>query len=206
VSYDIVVVDDHSVDGGRAVVQEFIDTHPDVPLLLLGCETNRGLSAARNLAIEHARATKLMMLDADNELYPSCLKALSAALDGDSGAAFAYGTIEDFGVTPGVRSAMAWHVPWLCERNYIDAQAMIRRSVFERHGGYRLESEWAYGWEDWELWLRLAAAGEYGVHVPNFVGRYRTQASSMLTITNLVHDRMLADLRASYPLLAWPAS
>ncbi len=204
VAFEVVIVDDHSTDDGRAVVAAYLDRHPDVPMVLLGRETNRGLSPARNLAIASARGAKIMVVDADNHLYPNCLKVLSDALDTDHDAALAYGTLEDFGVEPGMRSAMGWHVPWICERNYIDAQAMIRADVFARHGGYRTEGAWVYGWEDWELWLRLAAAGERGVHHANFVGRYRTQRSSMVAVTNLVHDKMMAELRATYPLLPWP--
>src|SRR5690606_31538210 len=99
---------------------------------------NRGLPASRNLAIESARADKIMVMDADNLVYPNALRLLGDALDRDPGAAFAYSTLEEFGVAPGVRSAMAWNPEWLCEENYIDAQAMVRRSVFERHGGYRV--------------------------------------------------------------------
>jgi hypothetical protein len=204
VDFEMVIVDDHSTDNGRAVVTDYLDQHPQAPMVLLGRETNRGLSPARNLAIECARGRKIMVVDADNHLYPRCLKTLSDVLDSAPDAAFAYGTLEDFGVAPGMRSAMGWHVPWVCERNYIDAQAMIRADVFARYGGYRTEGTWVYGWEDWELWLRLAAAGEHGVHHPNFVGRYRTQPSSMVAVTNLVHDKMMAELRAMYPSLPWP--
>jgi hypothetical protein len=94
-------------------------------------------------------------------------------------------------------------VPWLTDGNYIDAQAMIRRSTFTRHGGYRTGDPLVYGWEDWELWLRLAAAGEYGVHVPEMLGRYRSQATSMISVSNLAADAMHDHLRSLYPDLPW---
>jgi hypothetical protein len=137
-------------------------------------------------------------------LLPHCLTMLGATLDAHPEAAGAYGILEDFGAQPGVRSAQGWHVPWLCERNYIDAQALLRRSAWERAGGYREADGWAYGWEDWELWLHLAELGEHLVHVPNFVGRYRTQPTSMVTISNLANDRLLAHLRSLHPSLPWP--
>ena len=204
VELEIVVVDDHSTDGGRDVVKGFVDEHPDVPIVLLGSDINRGLPTARNLAFDAARADKVMVMDADNLVYPNAIAVIARARDDDPSAAFAYSTLEEFGVAPGVRSAMAWHVPWLCERNYIDAQAMIRRSAWERHGGYRTDDELVFGWEDWELWLRFASAGEHGVHVPRMLGRYRTQTESMLSTTNLVADRMFAHLREIHPTLPWP--
>jgi hypothetical protein len=204
VEYELLVVDDHSTDDGRAVVRRFADAHPEVPVLLLGSEVNRGLAASRNLGVAEARAELVFVLDADNLLYPSALRRLADALDADPDAAFAYATLEDFGVSTGVRSAMGWHAPWLCDRNYIDAQAMFRRSTFERHGGYRTGDDLVHGWEDWELWLRLAEAGVRGIHLPVMLGRYRTQTSSMITTTNLAADTMLAHLRELHPTLPWP--
>lgn len=204
VDIELVVVDDHSTDAGRAVVTEFIADHPDVPILLLGSDINRGLPAARNLAFESARAEHVMVMDADNLIYPNALARLSAALDADTEAAFAYSSLEEFGVSTGVRSAMAWNPQRLCESNYIDAQAMVRRSAWQRHGGYRTGDELVFGWEDWELWLRIAAAGERGVHVAQLLGRYRTQAESMIATSNLVADQMMAHLRELHPGLPWP--
>ena len=206
VDFEIIVVDDHSTDDGRAAVARFVDRHDDVPVVLLGSDINRGLPAARNLGFEHARADRVMVMDADNLVYPNAMARLSRALDRDPAASFAYSSLEEFGVSAGVRSAMAWNVERLCEANYIDAQAMIRVDAWERHGGYRVGDELVFGWEDWELWLRFAAAGEYGVHVAQMLGRYRTQAESMISTTNLVADRMTAHLRELHPDLPWPGS
>ena len=205
IELEIVVVDDHSTDDGRAVVGHFIDRHDDVPVVLLGSDINRGLPAARNLGFEHARADRVMVMDADNLVYPNALARLSRALDDDAAAAFAYSSLEEFGVSAGVRSAMAWNVERLCEANYIDAQAMIRFDAWARHGGYRVGDELVFGWEDWELWLRLAAAGEHGVHVAQMLGRYRTQAESMISTSNLMADQMTMHLRELHPALPWPA-
>ncbi len=144
-----------------------------------------------------------MVMDADNLVYPNAIARLSRALDDDPDASFAYSSLEEFGVEPGVRSAMAFSVERLCAGNYIDAQAMIRLDAWARHGGYRTGDEMIFGWEDWELWLRMAAAGEHGVHVAQMLGRYRTQAESMLSTTNLVADQMIEHLQAVHPGLPW---
>lgn len=203
VELEIVVVDDHSLDEGRNVVKAWMEQHADVPVLLLGSDINGGLPASRNLAFGGARAELVMVMDADNLVYPTALRRLADALHDDPDAAFAYSSLEQFGTTPGVQSAMGWHVPWLCEGNYIDAQAMVRRSEWERLGGYRTLDPMVFGWEDWELWLRIASDGGYGVHVPQMLGRYRTQAESMLSTTNIVADQMLDHVRQLYPDLPW---
>lgn len=203
VELEIVVVDDHSLDGGRQVVADWIDAHPEVSALLLGSEVNRGLPAARNLGIAEARADQVMVMDADNLLYPTALRRLANALEDDPTASFAYSALEEFGTRRGVRSAMAWHVPWLCEGNYIDAQAMLRRADFERLGGYRTDDPMIFGWEDWDLWLRIADEGGHGVHVGQMLGRYRTQPESMLSTTSIVADEMLDHVRERFAALPW---
>ena len=205
VATEIVIIDDASTDGSIAVVSEWMNHHEDVPVLLLTRAANQGLTRARNLAIEHTRADLVMVMDADNLVYPSCLRRLADALLDDPLASFSYATLEAFGADPGLRSAQGWHVPWLCDANYIDAQAMFRRSTLERFDGYRVDDT-MYGWEDWDLWLRIAAAGEHGVHVPQMLGRYRTQSGSMVSLTNLAAADLRAGLVARYPTLPWPAS
>ena len=203
VGIEIIVVDDHSSDDGVDVVRRWMADHDDLPVLLLTSAANRGLTRARNLAVDHARQELIMVMDADNLVYPSCLRRLADALTADPDAAFAYSTLEAFGADPGLRSAQGWYVPWLCEANYIDAQAMLRRSTLERHDGYRVDDT-MYGWEDWDLWLRIAVGGEYGVHVPEMLGRYRTQPASMVSLTNLAADDLRAELVTRYPALPWP--
>lgn len=204
VAFEIVVVDDHSRDDGRDVVRRWSATHPDVALRLVGRDANRGLPAARNLGFEHARSELVMVMDADNLVYPTALGRLADALIADPSADFAYSTLEDFGAKPGVRSAMAWSVERLCESNYIDAQAMVRRSAWERLGGYP-DDPMLFGWEDWMFWLAVARSGGHGVHVPQMLGRYRTQAESMISVSNLFAPEMLDHVKAALPDLPWPA-
>ena len=59
--------------------------HPDLPILLLGRENNCGLPKARNHGIERARSDKVMIIDADNSVYPMCLRRLADALDAEPG-------------------------------------------------------------------------------------------------------------------------
>ena len=67
-----------------------------------------------------------------------------------------------------------------------------------------IDDRWAYGWEDWDLWLRLAEAGEHGVHVREMLGRYRTQVQSMISITTLASDLLRRETIDRYPSLPWP--
>jgi hypothetical protein len=206
VRFEIIVVEDHATDASRAVVQKFIDDHPTVPLTLLAKNANQGLAAARNDGFDHARAPLVMVMDADNMIYPTCLRKLADALHDHSDVDAVYAILEDFGDQRNIRSAIAWDVDRLCRANYIDAQAMLRKSTWRRLGGYRADDDLVYGWEDWDLWLRLAATGGRAMLVTQVLGRYRVQQGSMIALTNLATDDAITAIRQRYPALPWPAT
>ncbi len=205
IDFEVIVVEDHATDDSRAVVQQFLDANPTIPMTLLAKDANEGLAAARNAGFEHARAPLVMVMDADNMIYPTCLRKLADALHDNPDVDAAYAILEDFGDQRNIRSAMAWDVDRLCRANYIDAQAMLRKSAWQRLGGYRADDDLVYGWEDWDLWLRLAAGGGRAMLVTQILGRYRVQRGSMIALTNLATDDAIAAIRDRYPTLPWPA-
>ena len=78
--------------------------------------------------------------------------------------------------------------------------------MWEALGGYRNDDREVYGWEDWDLWLRLAETGGRAVLRTEILGRYRVQDSSMITLTNLATDDAIVSMRNRYPRLPWPGS
>jgi glycosyltransferase involved in cell wall biosynthesis len=205
VQFEVIVVEDHATDHSREVVRSYLQAHPEVPMVLLMKQANEGLAAARNTGFDAARAPLVMVMDADNQIYPTCLRRLADALAADPGAGAAYSILEDFGTQRNVRSALVWDVERLCQANYIDAQAMLRRSTWQQLGGYRADDDHVFGWEDWDLWLRLARSGGHATLVPEILGRYRVQTASMITLTNLATDESIAAIHKRYPDLPWPA-
>jgi hypothetical protein len=204
IAFDVIVIDDHATDHSREVITEFMAAHPDVPMVLLGKDANEGLAAARNTGFAESRAELVMVMDADNHVYPTALRKLADALRAQHDASAAYSVLEDFGAQRNVRSAVAWDPPRLCAANYIDAQAMWRKADWQSLGGYRADDDHVYGWEDWDLWLRLADSGGRATLVPQILGRYRVQQSSMIALTNLATDEAIDAIRQRYPRLPWP--
>jgi hypothetical protein len=204
VAFEIVVVDDHATDDSRAVVERFMDEHDAVPILLVAKDANEGLAAARNSGFAEARGEFVMVMDADNHVYPTCLARLRRSLLDDPAAAAGYAILEDFGDQRNVRSALAWDVGRLCSANYIDAQAMWRASAWSALGGYRADDEFVYGWEDWDLWLRLADSGGHATLRTEILGRYRVRQGSMISLTNMHTADAIEAMRRRYPSLPWP--
>ena len=76
---EIVIVDDGSTDGTRAVALDWVARHPEVACTVVGTDVNRGLNGARNAAVLHARADFLAFTDSDDTVDPGWLAALVAA-------------------------------------------------------------------------------------------------------------------------------
>ena len=81
---------------------------------------------------------------------------------------------------------------------------MFRKSAWERLGGYRADDDLVYGWEDWDLWLRLAATGGRAMLVTQILGRYRVHQQSMLRTTTNVgknHIALRENIKSLHPWL-----
>jgi glycosyltransferase involved in cell wall biosynthesis len=194
------VVDDGSSDGSREAVRAWSAAHPGMPLLLIGHPYNRGLSAARNSALDFARGELAFVLDADNSLYPRGLERLVEALDSEPGAVFAYGMLEEVrgGRPTGLRSYLPWRPARLRAGNYIDAMALWRTRTLRELGGYTGDLR-LYGWEDYDLWCHAAERGLRGVLVPEVIARYRLTSHSMLALTNISWRAAVSLLVERYP-------
>jgi GT2 family glycosyltransferase len=140
------------------------------------------------------------MLDADNEVYPTAIGRLVEALDDDRDAVFAYSILEEVthGKPTGLRSGGPWNPAALRHGNYIDAMSLLRRRRVLELGGYTDDVR-LYGWEDFDLWCRIADHGGRGAFVPQILCRYHQGEHSMLTVTNIDLRAMWGVLRKRYP-------
>jgi glycosyltransferase involved in cell wall biosynthesis len=196
---DLIVVDDCSSDGGKDVVARWLKENNERfgRCTLVRHVENRGLAAARNTAFTRAGTQYVFVCDADNILYPRCLQQLASALD-TTGASFAYCQLEKFGAMSGLENIHSWNAASLRTGNRIDGMVLLRRSVWDAVGGYSYDMP-VMGWEDFDLWFKIARMKGWGVQVPEILARYRVHMDSMIhSVTNPAADRLWDYLRSKY--------
>jgi len=194
--FEVLVVDDGSTDSSVTVVKDYMRSTP-LPIFLVKKRANTGLADARNIGLLMARAPLAFILDADNQIRPECLAAHYRALAA-SDDALAYGIINRFdeatGKSLGTMSDCEWNVRTLVSRPCIDAMAMVRKEVVQKLGGYSTEygKILPQGFEDYDLWLKLAQAGYSGKFIPQTLSDYRIHSNSMLKNTRTFQRELAA--------------
>ncbi len=170
---ELIVVDDGSSDGTPAIVRSFAAADPRVRLLE---QANQGVAAARNVGIAQASADFVSFLDNDDLWMPRYLAAMGAALEAapDAGLSFADGwalhdairRIRRETLFAGSRPPLplppdaGTQLIELSRDNYIWGSITARRTVLEEVGGFDSEVNAV---DDYDLWLRILAAGHRAV-------------------------------------------
>ena len=183
---EVIVVDDGSHDGTTQIVEAIAQRDGRVTLLR---QSNSGVAAARNLAIQKSRGEYIAPIDADDIWYPQKIeKQVHCMLHAEpsTGLVYAWSVhIDKRGLPTGGFNAFDIEgdvfVP-LIFSNFIghSSAPLIRRVCFEQVGGYsiRLLEQNAQGCEDRDLYLRIAESYKFRV-VKEFLIGYRIFNSSM---------------------------
>lgn len=181
-SAEVVVVDDGSTASGARAAIDSLDG------VVVVRAPPAGLSAARNAGIARATRRYVLPLDADDELARGFLAPAVAALDRHPELAYLDCHVEQFGLVDQVLVPLG-HVGdlSLLVNTFGRATGLYRRSSLEAVGGYDVTLA---AYEDWDLHLRLRAAGFLSEVLPLVGHRYRRHRDSMTF-------RATADLRAA---------
>src|SRR6266403_823030 len=199
---EVVIVNDASTDDSlkQAMVVQRNSRHP---VRIIDKQLNTGLADARNLGLQLARAPYAFILDADNMVFPHALEQLHRTIVKDDSAA-AYSMLCRFrgahNVREGLLSYFDWDPQMLVENPYIDAMALFDREQLIKIGGYDTELYklgW-FGWEDYDLWLRIAEAKLHVSFLPNVLCLYRHHERAMSITTNLFERELMAHLIEKY--------
>lgn len=163
--WELVAVDDGSTDSTPRILKAAAGRDPRIRVLQPG---DRGLVPALNAGLEACRAPLVARMDADDISHPRRLELQYSFLSGNPGIGLAASAFRHFprsGIKLGMLSYEKWqntlasHEAILrdlfVESPFVHPSVMFRKEAVASAGGYR-NMGWA---EDYDLWLRLAAAG-----------------------------------------------
>ena len=132
-------------------------------------QENSGPGVARTTGVAATTAPYVFVLDSDDLLEPGVLGQMADMLDTRPRVGFIWGDYVLFGSQKGGYRAPDRWLPWtLTYVNPYPVCAMFRREVLERSGAWQ-----GRGYEDWDLWLRLAGMGLEGASAGRVIYRRR---------------------------------
>jgi glycosyltransferase involved in cell wall biosynthesis len=199
---EVVIVNDASTDDSlkQAMALQRNSRHP---VRIVDKRLNTGLADARNIGLQLARAPYAFILDADNMVFPHALAQLHAKIVRDNSAAV-YSMLCRFQGAHNNREGLLSYYDWdprmLVEYPYIDAMALFDRVKLIEIGGYdtKLFKFGWFGWEDYDLWLRIAQAKLPVSFLANVLCLYRHHERAMSNTTNLFEGELVAHLFEKY--------
>jgi GT2 family glycosyltransferase len=200
-NWELCIADDASSDGR---VKEILEgwARFDVRIKVVFRRENGNISAATNAAAALASGEFLLFLDQDDELEPDCLAEIALRLAETPDADMAY-TDDDKVDAQGRRFDPQFKPDWspelLLSYMYISHAFVVRRSLFEALGGFRVGYE---GSQDYDFALRAAERARGVVHVPRILYHWRAVPGSTAATSDAKPGSIDAGLRAVSDALA----
>lgn len=170
--WELVAVDDGSTDRTAEILARAAAADPRISVLTTG---GKGLVPALNLGLAACRAELVARMDGDDVSHPARLAAQTAYLAahpqvGLLACSFRHFPRRRIGI--GMAAYEDWQNSLLThdsiladvfvESPFVHPSVVFRKGEVQRVGGYR-NMGWA---EDYDLWLRLAAAGTRFARLP----------------------------------------
>lgn len=159
-NWELIVVDDGSEDGTRDLLNRFQDQR-----IHIRTQTNQGISAARNKAIEHAQGDFIAFLDADDYWLPVKLEKQVAAITAkEAGSGLIHSNYREFNERGEYAPKPHKHIPKdrfsgevyndLIIHDFVaTSTVMLDKRVLSQSGWFDTSLKAGV---DWDLWIRVA--------------------------------------------------
>ena len=171
-AWELIAVDDGSSDRTPSILAEASRRDNRVQVIR---REGGGLVAALNAGLAACRAPLLARMDGDDICHPRRLELQAAYMDAHPDTGLAACDFRHFPRT-GLKQGMIDYESWqnglaghslvirdlFVESPFVHPSIMTRRAIMEKLEGYR-DNGWP---EDYDLWLRMAAAGVQFARLP----------------------------------------
>ncbi len=180
---EIIVCDDNSIDGSFRILKEYEKAYPQIKVL--HNEENLKVAATRNRCIDEARGTYIAIQDADDMSDLTRIEQQVAFLEEHPEISFASSQALLFSDNPNrINGVMdygkAFPTKWsfLWGISFVHPATMFRALCLRAVGNYRVSSETKRG-EDYDLFMRLYAAGYKGANIQQPLYIYKLDAQTV---------------------------
>ena len=204
--FEFLIVHDTSTDDTAAVISAV----QDVRIRVLNTKGRRGISAALNMGLAHARGEYVARMDADDVCLPRRLAVQVSFLDRhpELGLCGSWVKIFGDGIVPHIfrrpLESDAVQASLLFGNPFVHPSVMVRRALLERHH-LRYNDEFN-GAEDYELWVR-SLKWFCGQNLRQVLLRYRQHASSVTSQGKpVMNEKMGLIIRGQLERLDAPVS
>jgi glycosyltransferase involved in cell wall biosynthesis len=175
--WELLIIDDGSIDHTAAVVQPFLQRDRRIQLIR---QTNQGVSAARTHGVEHSQGDLIAFLDADDLWLPHKLATHLAQFKADPCLGVSFDQVEfltQAGESTGQVSSA--RLKGLTPKHFLSENPttttsswVLRRRVWQQVGGFCLPMSYS---EDLEWLLRVACTQDWRIEgIKQILTRYRT--------------------------------
>ncbi len=186
--YEVIIVNDGSTDKNTLIVLDQLENEGYHVLH----QENQGLCSARNNGIRASGGRYILPLDGDDKVSPELIYESIKLLDDNPSLTVIYSDGEYFGARQGPWIVGPFNLQRLMLWNYMHVSAVFRRSAWEQAGQYDLSLNYL-GFEDWDLWLSIAANGGKFHYLQKNLFSYRISPDSMVRKFTPEHYKKLQD-------------
>jgi glycosyltransferase involved in cell wall biosynthesis len=179
---ELIIVDDGSTDGTRGVAETVHGWDPGRVRVV--SKPNGGLSSARNAGIRVSTGRFLALLDSDDKWEPEFIASQMEMFERDPGVDLVTSNARNLGGPRDGLPARPWAEGYppitlatiLGDEEAVFVMTVYRRRVYETIGEF---DEHLATNEDYDYWIRAAAAGFRFARNPRPLAWYRRRADSL---------------------------
>ncbi len=207
-NFEVIVVNDGSTEPySNQVFENLKEKYGKEDFIFISKE-NEYLGKTRNVAASYASGEYIVFMDSDNIANPDMIESMVSAMEWSGmdcltchnevfvGKGMPNSTSTNKEVFSPVGPAVDVGI---FENCYGDANFIIKKSVFDKIGGFTTDR---LSYEDWQLLVKLALGGYKQDVIPKVLYMYRVTNDSMVHTANMYksHKRILDTYNGALPV------